>query len=117
MKIVDVLKAGTYADKLRNEVDTYKVLSSLQGTALVRAIAYIEVWDLLQIFVLEEFGVDLVRYQVNGGQLSGTRHICQAVLGQVNGAGVAHNDVKLENFVVENGEVRLIDFSEATRSG
>ncbi|KAI8908092.1 hypothetical protein DFJ77DRAFT_433991 [Powellomyces hirtus] len=114
MKIVDASKQQEAAEELEWEVSVYEALASLSGSVIPRLIAYVEVWDMLQILVLEDCGENLGTYETNGGVLSTLRAMCNDCLAQVNSLGFAHNDVKRENFVIANGVVRLIDLGQAT---
>ncbi|RKO86867.1 hypothetical protein BDK51DRAFT_23500 [Blyttiomyces helicus] len=116
MKIVDASKDLPGTEELDEEVRVYKALHSLQGTVLVCVIAYLEVWDMLRVLVLEDFGINLAEHERNGGNLDVVRDRCNACLASVNNAGFSHEDAKPENFLILNGDVRLIDFGQAKPS-
>ncbi|KAI9092134.1 hypothetical protein DFS34DRAFT_697165 [Phlyctochytrium arcticum] len=130
-KIVDETKHSDQAAALDREVHHYLVNTpnqrttklsdlcvwtmSLQGHAIPRVIAYVRVWGMLRILVLEDCGekVETVIQQPNAN-VEEPRAACFNCLTLVQGEGVTHQDARLANFVVSsNGDVRILDFELA----
>ncbi|KAJ3184602.1 hypothetical protein HDU87_004004 [Geranomyces variabilis] len=115
MKVVDASKEKSAAEELEHEVSVYSALRSLSGSTIPCVIAYIEVWSMLRILVLQDCGINLRMYQNGGGSLSTVRDLCNDRLAELNALGYMHNDVKEENFAFNNGNVRLIDLGRASQ--
>ncbi|KAJ3188131.1 hypothetical protein HDU85_005279 [Gaertneriomyces sp. JEL0708] len=57
MKTVDISMNEILTAELDNEVSVYRSFAGLQGTILVRVLAYAEIWNMLRMLVLEPFGL------------------------------------------------------------
>ncbi|KAJ3157561.1 hypothetical protein HDU86_003213 [Geranomyces michiganensis] len=116
MKIVDASKEQWAVDELDSEVAAYRDLQALSGTFLPQVIAYVEIWDMLRVMVLEDCGNNLRTYEENGGSLTLLNARCNECLAAVNRLEYEHRDVKKENFVIDaTGTVRLIDLGQAAK--
>ncbi|KAI8817478.1 uncharacterized protein EV422DRAFT_226305 [Fimicolochytrium jonesii] len=115
-KTVDVSKHRALTQELDHEVTVYQAIAHLQGDAVVRVIAYVEVWEMLRLLVLEDHGVNLWMYEQQGGKASVLKTKCRECLQKVHATGYLHGDIRLPNFLVSNGVVRLVDFGQAKQS-
>ncbi|KAI9002821.1 hypothetical protein BC832DRAFT_108620 [Gaertneriomyces semiglobifer] len=109
MKTVDISKHETLTAELDNEVSVYRSLAGLQGAILVRVLAYAEIWNMLRMLVLEPFGLP-----VSAIDVASAKDGCIQALHALHQAGYSHGDIKLANFVIHQGQVRIIDFGFAT---
>ncbi|KAJ3144187.1 hypothetical protein HDU89_008922 [Geranomyces variabilis] len=117
MKVVDASKQQWAVDELDAEVAAYCDLDPLANTYLPRVLAYVEVWEMLRILILEDCGENLATYEKRGGNLdSVVKAMCNRCLAAVNALGYVHNDVKRQNFVIDpTGVIRLIDLGQARK--
>ncbi|KAJ3146976.1 hypothetical protein HDU86_008338 [Geranomyces michiganensis] len=110
-----ILKEKWATDELDSEVAVYSDLRALCGAEILHVVAYIEIWKMLRILILEDCGENLRTYRTRGGDIAHVINQCTRCLRAINALGYMHNDVKEENFVIQNGVVRLIDFGLASK--
>jgi serine/threonine protein kinase len=102
-KITDTNKA-----RILNEI--WNLWKCRECPNVVQILGYIKP----NVIVLENAGENLFEYLSNENiGLNDRRKIaeqCVEAVKQVNSCGVLHLDVKLDNFVIKNGVVKIIDF-------
>ncbi|KAI8995148.1 hypothetical protein BC832DRAFT_568746 [Gaertneriomyces semiglobifer] len=117
-KLLDASKNMDLAAELNDEVGQYRNLEALQGKSIPQFLAYLRLWNMLHILVVEDCGIS-VQTLVDCHERVPTEFYesCQACLRAVHHQGFVHGDVKLGNFVASAaGEVRIVDLG-MTRLG
>jgi hypothetical protein len=107
-KTCDIVKDHEKALELEKEVAIYQTLESLQGVAIPRFIQYVSMWGLLSAIVLENGGV-----QPKVEELNKYRDQLVYKLNLIHSLGILHNDIKVANIVVKDGQALFIDFSNS----
>ncbi|KAJ3045497.1 hypothetical protein HDV00_009151 [Rhizophlyctis rosea] len=116
LKTVDTTKYSDLAEELEHEAQIYHLLGDLQGNYIPQFVAYVTIWDLLDIIILDPRGTPFdstIAYPFDAAQAF------REALSQVHQKGVRHGDLRGPNLLVDsNGEkVVLIDFGLAVEGG
>ena len=103
LKIVDG-KALHQTALLRNEVKVYQELYSLQGSVMPRVMAYIRLWDIFDVLVLDTLGEPVTDWNPF------TKQQARKLLLKIHDSGFLHGDVAPRNFIWTEKGLRVIDF-------
>ncbi|KAF3212451.1 hypothetical protein TWF106_009821 [Orbilia oligospora] len=110
-KVYDITRTSKL-EAADNEISAYNNLKPLQGEYIPRLYAAGTTWKWLKFLVLEDCGQAGSSQNIDQSFWPRARKAITAL----HKAGVIHGDVRLENFAIANGNVKVIDLG-ACRQG
>lgn len=122
--VIDVILKGTYkVDIVRYQLYQYILRELLIGLSLCKYSGFVKyigmTYDEHQIYlVMEQFGENNLSEYLSMSKLSIDDKIClcKAILNiivKLHELNIVHRDIKLSNFVIKNGQIKLCDMGTA----
>ena len=109
-KIVDSSKLKENALELRNEVQVYSALESLQGTVIPVFYGYYSILGGIHLIAIEDCGPSIPMTEIS----LESRNLFLTALEAFHSSRYLHGDIRLENFVyASNSTVKIIDFGRS----
>ena len=112
VKIVDIANTRIGFEQAKQELEIYRILNSLQGKCIPQIEFVWEHWPFLiyGMTLIQNKKVDLVSMD----KKESFKIQLKCVLDKIHDLKVTHNDIRLENIIVDNdNKVWLIDFGKA----